>query len=190
MSDAAQLAEQFIRQAARRPEVEEGANNVFRVLHGFYGNLFMSKYSTGQTDAQGNDAGIVNTRRIWAHGLKKFSEDTVKSALADCLVKHPEFPPSLPQFVALCQAWMPRQAYRPAQPALGMSQGLRSKYAAQARAINAKYAERKRDMKTDYVELPVSLDGLKLAIADAVSCAGGDEGAELARLDRLFGRPA
>jgi hypothetical protein len=100
--------------------------------------------------------------------------------------RHPEFPPSLPQFVALCAANKPREVYRPAQPALEMSQSLKSAYSARAREINERHAQRAIDRKTGYVELPQTLDGLKAAIANAVATAGGDEVRELRRLDAMF----
>lgn len=161
-------------------------NNIFKVFHGFYGNLFLSKFSTGEADAQGGDAGIVSARQIWGHGLRDFDAGTVKAALAQCMDRHPEFPPSLPQFVALCAANKPREVYRPAVPALEMSQSLKSAYSARAREINERHAQRAIDRKTGYVELPQTLDGLKAAIANAVATAGGDEVRELRRLNAMF----
>lgn len=161
-------------------------NNIFKVFHGFYGNLFLSKFSTGEVDPQGGDAGIVSARQIWGHGLRDFDAGTVKAALAQCMDRHPEFPPSLPQFVALCAANKPREVYRPAVPALEMSQGLKSAYSARAREINERHAQRAIDRKTGYVELPQTLDGLKAAIANAVATAGGDEVKELRRLNVMF----
>lgn len=166
----------------------EVVNNIFKVMHGFYGNLFLSKYATGEVVAQGADAGIVSARQIWAHGLREFNPGTVKAALAQCMREHPKFPPSLPEFVALCAANKLREVYRPAQPALEMSQGLKSAYSARAREINERYAQRAIDRKTGYVELPQSLDGLKAAIANAVATAGGDEVKELRRLDLMFAK--
>lgn len=161
-------------------------NNIFKVFHGFYGNLFLAKFSTGDVDPQGGDAGIVSARQIWGHGLRDFDAGTVKAALAQCMERHPEFPPSLPQFVALCAANKPREVYRPAVPALEMSQSLKSAYSARAREINERHAQRAIDRKTGYVELPQTLDGLKAAIANAVATAGGDEVRELRRLDAMF----
>ncbi|MBU0807188.1 MAG: hypothetical protein KJ852_12065 [Gammaproteobacteria bacterium] len=161
-------------------------NNIFKVFHGFYGNLFLSKFSTGEVDPQGGDAGIISARQIWGHGLRDFDAGTVKAALAQCMDRHPEFPPSLPQFVALCAANKPREVYRPAVPALEMSQGLKSAYSARAREINERHAQRAIDRKTGYVELPQTLDGLKAAIANAVATAGGDEVKELRRLNVMF----
>lgn len=185
MSNVASLAEAAIHRATAKPSTPEGANSVFKVMHGFYGNLFLSKFASGHVE-NNEDTGIVSARQIWAHGLREFSLDTVKSALSQCLERHPEFPPSLPQFVQLCRANAPREAYKPATPAIGMSDELRSKYARRARAINEKHQARKVDRRTGYVELPPTLDGLKLAIASAVATAGGDEAKELRRLDALF----
>lgn len=168
----------------------EAVNNIFKVMHGFYGNLFLSKFSTGEVDSQGGDAGIVSARQIWAHGLREFNPGTVKAALAQCMREHPKFPPSLPEFVALCAANKPREVYRPAQAALEMSKGLKSAYSARAREINERYAQRAIDRRTGYVELPQTLDGLKAAIANAVATAGGDEVRELRRLDLMFARSA
>lgn len=170
-------------QASKTSLPEDAINNVFKVMHGFYGNLFFSKFATGQVEG-GEDQGIANVRRIWAYGLREFDAETIKVALRQCQDRHPEFPPSLPQFAALCAANKPRQAYKPAQRAIGMSQQLRSKYAAQARAINERHRIRKAQAKAGYIEVPQTLDGLKQAIANAVGCAGGDEVATLVRLDR------
>ena len=168
------------------PLPEQAVNNVFKVFHGFYGNLFLSKFSTGEVDAQGGDAGIVSARQIWGHGLRNFDAGTVKAALAQCMAPHPEFPPSLPQFVALCRANAPREAYRAPQPVIGMSQELRSQYTAKARAAATARLEQIMTIKTGYIEVSQDLTGLKLAIANAVACAGGDEVAELRRLDAMF----
>ena len=171
------------------PLPEQAVNNVFKVFHGFYGNLFLSKFSTGEVDAQGGDAGIVSARQIWGHGLRKFGPGTVKAALAQCMAQHPEFPPSLPQFVALCRACRPRETYKPAQQAIGMSKTLRSEYAAKAREINEKHAKRAVDKRLGAqadMGSHVGLDGLKSAIANAVACAGGDEVATLLRLDTML----
>ena len=165
------------------------ANKVFKTMQGMYGSLFLSKFSTGKTGADGSDAGIVSARDVWAMALQRFDVATVVTALERLLSDFPEFPPSLPQFVALCHACRPRETYRTAQPAIGISQTLRSEYAAKAREINEKHAKRavdkrlgaQADMGSDD-----GLDGLKSAIANAVACAGGDEVATLLRLDAML----
>lgn len=160
------------------------AGSVFKVMHGFYGNLFLSKFSSGQLNDAGDDIGVVNARSIWGHGLRDFEESTIKTALANCMDRHPEFPPSLPQFVILCRAAAPRKAYQTAVPEIEMSQGLRSEYARKAREINAKHDEVARARVTGFKPLEMSLDGLKQNIAQAIALAGGDEAAALTRLER------
>lgn len=175
--------------AAQPVIAESDVKRVFMVLHGYYGNLFLSKFATGALDDKGEDQGIANARKIWAHGLRDFDAETIKTALRACQGQHSEYPPSLPQFVALCAASKPRQAFRTAN-AIGMSDALRSRYARQARALIEKHEEKARNRKTGYKPLPPGLDGLKQAIADAIGTAGGDEGAALLRLDRMFQRVA
>lgn len=185
MSDVANIAAAAVNRAAAQPAPTEGANNVFKVMHGFYGNLFLSKFATGQIEAR-EDLGIVSARQIWAHGLREFAAGTVKAALAQCLERHPEFPPSLPQFVQLCRANAPRATYKPATPAIGVSQELRSAYARKMREAIAKHEQKARDRAVGHVEIEEGLDGLKRALANAVATAGGDEVAELRRFDAMF----
>lgn len=160
---------------------DAGIKRVFMVLHGFYGNLFLSKFATGSLGDDGDDQGIANARRVWGYALRDYDTETVKLALGRLRAAHPEFPPSLPQFQALCDAAKPRPVYRPAPlaPALAMSEELRAKRRAQARIAATEAAHRRMESLR-----PVGLDALKRAIADAVSCAGGDEVATLLRLDR------
>jgi hypothetical protein len=171
---------------AEQPQqiAESDVKRVFMVLHGFYGNLFLSKFSTGAVE-NGEDQGIANARKIWAHGLRDFDGETIKTALRACQSHHGEYPPSLPQFVALCAAARPREAFR-ATNRIGMSDELRSRYARQARAIIAKHEEKARKREIGFVPEATGLDGLKQAIANAIGTAGGDEGAALLRLDRMF----
>ena len=89
----------------------ELAQHVFRVLHGMYGNLFLSKFATGQQNGDGTDVGIESAKSIWGHGLAKYDMAVVREALAACLQAHPEFPPSLPQMLSLCDARKPRATY-------------------------------------------------------------------------------
>ena len=162
------------------------AASVFKTLFGLYGNLFLNKFSTGQQNSAGDDVGILSARGTWGYALRDYSEDTIASAMSICLDRHPEFPPSLPQFVILCRAAAPRKVYRPAVPEIEMSQGLRSQFARKAREINAKHAQDAVDKVTGYVARPMSLDGLKQGIAQAVGLAGGDECRVLLDLDRAF----
>lgn len=162
-------------QNADQPRPTDGANNVFRVLHGFYGNLFLSKFATGEPLPGGGDGGVASARGIWAYGLRQFTTETVKAALGRTVDTHPEFPPTLPQFVALCKACAPRQAFQPALPPAAVD---RTEHARKAR--ERLESIRATQPKEDGLTL------LKQAIAEAVGCAGGDEAATLARLDRML----
>lgn len=171
--------------AAGRPQREplptDAVNNVFKVLHGFYGNLFLSKFASGEMTPEGEDSGVVSARQVWAHGLREFDGQTVKAALNRCMAAHAEFPPSLPQFVALCAAAKPRNVYRlPAAPALEMSQGLRDQRRNEALSKARELVEQREAAEQQ------GLNPLKRALADAVAAAGGDEVATLLRMDRML----
>ncbi len=170
----------MIKPAAERAQAghTEDANNVFRVMHGFYGNLFLSKFATGEVKADGGDGGVASARAIWAHGLRTFDVEVVKTALSRVMDAHPEFPPTLPQFVQLCKACAPRESFRFALPPVKPNPEIAKKALAATKASLATTAPAH------------GLDLLKQAIADAVRCAGGDEGRELARLERMFARAA
>lgn len=174
---------------------ETSVRNVFQVLHGWYGNLFLSRFITGvvlpeEDENAGEDEGIVNARRMWAFALRTYSGQTIKAALGGVRTAHAEFPPNLPQFEALCRARMPRGPVADASAVLKieMGQPLRSQYARQARAINEKHLTRRAQAADGFRPIQPGLAGLKEAIADAVGAAGGDEAAALVRLDREFAK--
>ena len=172
--------------AAQSQPDETVINNVFKVMHGCYGNLFLSKFASGVLDGRGRDMGVASARTVWAFSLQRFAHGVVITALEKCQDRHPEFPPSLPQFIALCIACEPRAVFQIGAGAIGMSQELRSKYARNARKINERHAERKGERNTGETPLPGGLEGLKRAIANAVGAGGGDEARELLRLDRML----
>ena len=171
------LASAAIRSAHSEPPMPNAADAVFRAMHGLYGQLWLSKFATGQAGADGADAGVVSAKAIWAHGLRDFDSGVVKLALRQCLERHPDFPPSLPQFVALCRANAPREVFR----TLPMSAELYAERSKEAR-------EKLRELRQRFQPVARATGGLALlfeAIADAVKCAGGDEIAALRRLDGM-----
>ena len=111
------LTKTFVADAknGNNPTVEpldlELANNVFKVLHGSYPKFFLSNFETGQLDQSGHDKGVKNGRNMWARKLIRFSEQVIGAALDQCLERHVEYPPNLPQFLALCRANQPRATY-------------------------------------------------------------------------------
>ena len=160
---------------------ESTVNNVFKVLHGYYGNLFLSKYASGVLDERKRDMGVASARTVWANCLTAHDDDVVVTALGRCKTEHPEFPPSLPQFVALCKACAPREAYQhPA--AIPMSAELRAQRSKAARESALKAVSAAPEKQKQSTGLQV----LKQLIAQAVGLAGGDEAKTLTRLDRDF----
>lgn len=109
--DAAQSGE-FDNQQAGPAPTSPKVKNLFLLLQGSYGSLFLSKFATGVKDEEGrHDLGIRATMKVWSAALGKYPADVIESAATRLLNEHPEFPPNLPQFVALCNACMPVKTY-------------------------------------------------------------------------------
>lgn len=84
---------------------------LFVLLHGAYGVLFLSKFSTGELDGNGKDKGVRAAMLVWESGLRTYQEDVVRSAVERHMAQCPERPPGLPQIQALCRAIQPRQTH-------------------------------------------------------------------------------
>lgn len=183
LSHIAQAATNALATTRDEPLPLDVVNNIFKVLHGRYGNLFLSKFSTGELDERGKDKGIASARKVWAYDLRVFDAKTVGRALDIVPRYHPDFPPSLPQFMALCRAEMP--AKRPETLQVGISGAALAQVTSKARkAAMERINASRRVAQAD--RTPQGLDVLKQAIANAVATAGGDEVAELRRLDLML----
>ena len=84
---------------------------LFLLMHGAYGNLFTSKFSTGEKDANGKDKGIRAAMMVWESTLSKYPPDVVETAARRLSSECPDYPPNLPQFESICRAVMPRKTY-------------------------------------------------------------------------------
>ncbi|MEY4074738.1 MAG: hypothetical protein RJA29_2095 [Pseudomonadota bacterium] len=114
MNDIASLATQAIHNNASQPQPKADnpvIRKLFLVLHGSYGNLFTSKFSTGERDANGKDKGIRAAMLVWESALSKYPADVIETAAMRLTTECPDFPPNLPQFEAICKAVMPRKTY-------------------------------------------------------------------------------
>lgn len=166
-------------------------DQVFKAMHAFYGSLWLNKFSTNAVTADGGDEGFESARRLWGITLSRYSVDVVRLALGKCMTAHPEFPPSLPQFVALCEACRPRETYQPPANAIGMSQELRSSYTRRLREVNERHLQKTRALRHG-ASIRVSetgLSGMPLLsqlIAEAIGLAGGDEAMALLQLNRAL----
>lgn len=151
---------------------------LFMALHGMYGNAVLTKFKTGELDAQGNDRGVMSTQAMWLNGLAQFDDATLKLAIARCADRHKTFPPTLPEFRDLCLAVRPR-AIAPEAMRIGASEAVRSKAAEEnRRALAAMRAKRAGDGRFE-----PGLPGLMAMVASAHGQAGGDEAAMLIRLE-------
>ncbi len=92
-------------------QVSAVVRKLFVVLHGYYGNLFVGKFSTGQKDGSGRDKGTVAAMKVWDSKLGRFPGDVLETAAGRLSSEHPKFPPNLPEFELLCEAAMPRQTF-------------------------------------------------------------------------------
>lgn len=111
MIDAHQAVATLAAQSPRAETQNPVIRRLFLHLHGYYGNLFVSKFSTGERDSTGKDKGIRAAMLVWDSELSKFPSDVVESAMSRLSSESPDFPPNLPQFVRICQACMPRKTY-------------------------------------------------------------------------------
>lgn len=115
MSNIANLAQDAIHEAARQPRTEREASpttrKLFVLLHGSYGNLFLSKFATGQKSSDGGDKGVAAAMLVWDAALSKFRPDVVEAAARRLMQSHPDFAPNLPQLEKECAAITPRKEW-------------------------------------------------------------------------------
>lgn len=113
LSHIVALVQQGTESQSRAAESADSAlvRRLFMVLHGAYGAAFTSKFATGQRDADGKDKGIRSAMQVWQSKLAAYPADVVEAAAGRVMGAHPEFPPTLPQFEALCRAVMPRKTF-------------------------------------------------------------------------------
>jgi hypothetical protein len=172
------------------PQPDEAARTVgrlFMLLHGYYGAPWLSKFATGELDAEGKDRGVKSARMVWTSSLRKFDPSVIELAAEKCKKAHVKWPPGLPEFEAICEALEPR----PNKPAvhellIGVSGELRS---LQSRKVREAAIQKARALVGDRDTAIGGLDALKTLVAEAVGLAGGNEAAKLVELDReLAGR--
>lgn len=172
-----------------KADVMTTTRQLFTLMHGFYGNLFLSKFATGDVDAQGKDKGVKSAQMVWASDLAKFDSVTIRAAAERCKVDHKDFPPTLPQFSAICRAMSPVKAYRAPDSGvkqIGISAEAQSAHSKRVREQAMARLNKVQEARTGAVEAPQGVSGLCQLIARAVGCAGGDEVAALRNLENKF----
>lgn len=173
------------RPQAEPRQADAMVKRLFMLFHGWYGNLLIARYQTGDTGLDGKDRGVASAMKVWQSELARFEPEDVEAAAARCQTDHPKYPPTLPEFVALCKA----VRVRPMMKVNGtlkveMSEGLRSSYTAKARAQAMHRYRANLAAEVGMVNAPDGARGLQVLIAQAVALAGGDEVQVLRRYDR------
>lgn len=112
MSDFSNVAHMVAAAQAKPQQADQPhIRKLFMLLHGAYGNPFIAKYSSGERDADGKDKGIRSAMMVWTHGLRDFAPDVIEAAAKRYMLLYPEFPPSMPQFEAVCRSVVPRKTF-------------------------------------------------------------------------------
>jgi hypothetical protein len=184
ITEAIQQANIGSKQPERQGDPEALAKGLFMLFHGWYGNLLLGRYATGDIDAKGKDRGTKSAMITWGAALSRFDSDIVRAAADRCEFDHPKFPPTLPEFTAICRAIQPRRRSADQVASIEMSGELRSRYSAQARSVVMAAYQSRLSSKAGTVEIPDGLAGLCQLVARASALAGGDEAEILLRLDR------
>lgn len=111
MQSISALAPAALHEGAREPAENPAVKNLFLVMQGCYGSLFLSKFATGVLDDRGRDLGVRAAMRVWRTTLGKYTADVIEAAVARLTAEHPDYPPNLPQFEAMCRAATSRRTY-------------------------------------------------------------------------------
>ena len=160
------------------PEIKR----LFMLLHGMYGNQLLDKFRTGKLNDRGEDLGILSAQAVWLNDLKAFNFEVIRQAVDRCKERHPTYVPTLPEFLALCRASMPRHLARPDAPLLEMSEEAKA-------AVRQKNRESIAMLKLGIngrVDYGAGLPALLLMISKAAGDAGGDEVKTLLSLESRF----
>lgn len=176
----------FARQQTEAADPTKDVRNLFMLFHGMYGNLFLSRYATGDLDATGKDKGVKSAMVVWQSDLVRFDPEVIRAAADRCKVDHVKYPPTLPEFLTICRALQPRIAHFDKQGAIEMSAGLKSSYTAKARAAAMASYREKLAAEVGAVRVDGGLTGLLQLVASAVGLAGGDEVGALRQLDGVL----
>lgn len=125
MRSLANMAAQVVNEAQQERAPREASpttRKLFMLLHGAYGNQFLAKFHTGQQEDEGpnrgKDKGLLTAMLVWDAQLSRFPGDVIEAAAHRVQQECPEFAPTLPQLVKVCEAIQPRRTYAELQGAV------------------------------------------------------------------------
>ncbi len=124
----------------RAPMPAKWVSRIFAELQGNYGSKFLSMWATGEVLPNGSDAGLSIAMQVWGQKLAGFSDkpEAIKAVLSNL----PAFPPTLPEFVALCRAQAQQKpieariAYTPTAEEMAKAQEVIEKASEKVRSTN------------------------------------------------------
>jgi len=119
MREIAHAVDQGMREATATRTVREPSpttRKLFIVLHGAYGNQLLAKFNTGQlveTEGpdQGKDKGLLAAMAVWDADLSRYEGSVVEAAARRLMARNPDYAPTLPQLVQMCEALTPRKTW-------------------------------------------------------------------------------
>lgn len=115
---------------------ESWIDKIFAHMGAYYGSLFADRWK---------DNNIAEVKRIWAEALASFSDNpecfkaSLRSMIDEC-----KFPPTLPEFVALCRKHYVRPPQQVAPPALEHQPLLRDDARRRLAELKTKFPTMKR----------------------------------------------
>lgn len=178
---------------------EQVIKRLFMLMHGRYGKAWLEKWVTGDLDERGRDRGVLSAMRVWRIELSAFGGEVLRAA-ADAWKSSPQgkWPPSLPEFEALCIDAKRRSDAASAFRAAAKPPAHKDFIEASPEAIAAHRAA-VRELATARMRAAMSerngdvvvrdgLPGLIDLVARAAALAGADEARTLRKLEtRVFG---
>lgn len=94
------MTEQLI---SRPPLPLSWVAKIFYRMQGRYGSMWVDKWRTGETGANGVDAGVANAMEVWAEELSGFADKSECIKYSLDVAAGNKFPPSCPEFLELCR---------------------------------------------------------------------------------------
>ena len=215
MSNASHIATALARSIPKRqtPEAEDRIDGVssdtpeeqvikrlFLLMHGRYGKTWLEKWVTGDLDECGRDRGVLSAMRVWRIELSAFGGEVLREA-ADAWKSSQQgkWPPSLPEFEALCIDVKRRSDAASAFRAAAKPPAHKKDYIEASQFAIASHRAAMRELATARMRAAMSerngdvvvrdgLPGLIDLVAKAASLAGEDEARTLRHLEtRVFG---
>lgn len=94
----------------RQPLPDSWVERIFDRMQGLYGSLWLDRWRSGEVLEQGGqrfDRGLLLAKATWADELSGFADQPARIAQALDACRSLKFPPTVPEFLALCRETYP-----------------------------------------------------------------------------------